>query len=98
MSSGDSATYNLGNSQGYSVLEVIEMARKITGHQIPATETARRSGDPAILIASSKRIGQELGWKAQYDGLETIIGTAWNWHRKEAKRKIQRPDTNSAAS
>jgi UDP-glucose 4-epimerase len=85
MAEGESAVYNLGNSRGYSVREVIELARKMTGHPIPVVETDRRPGDPATLIASSDKIKRELGWKPQYEDLEKIIQTAWRWHQKEAK-------------
>jgi len=69
--------YNLGNGQGFSVKQVIECARRITGHPIPAVVEPRRAGDPAILIASSERIRDELGWQPRYPGLEEIIGSAW---------------------
>jgi len=84
----DSAVFDLGNSKGYSVREVIELARKITGHPIPAEETARRGGDPAVLVAGSEKIKRELGWRPRYENLETIIETAWRWHRREAKRVL----------
>ncbi len=80
-----SAAYNLGNSKGYSVREVIEVARSVTGHAIPAMEAARRPGDPAVLVAGSEKIKKELGWKPRFDSLETIIKTAWSWHREEAE-------------
>ncbi|MDP9353353.1 MAG: UDP-glucose 4-epimerase GalE [Chloroflexota bacterium] len=76
-----SRTYNLGNGRGYSNLEVVETARKVTGHPIPCEMGPRRPGDPAVLVASSERIRSELGWKPQYSDLETIVGTAWEWHR-----------------
>lgn len=76
-----SRVYNLGNGQGFTVKEVIEMAREITGRPIPAQVTARRPGDPAVLIASSDRIRQELGWQPQYSNLRDIIGSAWRWHQ-----------------
>jgi UDP-glucose 4-epimerase len=84
MSGGDSSVYNLGNNRGYSVREVIELARKVTGKPIPAIEADKRPGDPAVLIASSDKIKEALGWKPQYEDLETIIKTAWVWHWKEA--------------
>jgi UDP-glucose 4-epimerase len=84
LSGGDSAVYNLGNNKGYSVREVIELARKVTGKPIPAIEADKRPGDPAILIASSDKIKENLGWKPEYEDLETIIKTAWKWHQKEA--------------
>ncbi len=79
---GESAIYNLGNGNGYSVKEVIEMMRMVTGKRIPVTESNRRPGDPARLVASSKKIMGELGWKPRYADLETIVETAWEWHRK----------------
>lgn len=82
-----SAIYNLGNNRGYSVREVIECARNITGEVIPVVETDRRPGDPAILVADSHRIRTELGWAPQYEDLAAIVGTAWNWHRREAGRE-----------
>ena len=74
--------YNLGNGSGFSVLQVIEAARRVTGHPIPAEVVARRPGDPAILIASSEKIGRELGWKPRHTNLEGIIASAWEWHQK----------------
>jgi UDP-glucose 4-epimerase len=84
---GDNSVYNLGNSTGYSVKQVIDTARKITGHAIPAVTVARRAGDPAVLVADSSRIRSGLGWKPEYESLEAIIRTAWAWHRKEAAAK-----------
>ncbi|MDU7215723.1 UDP-glucose 4-epimerase GalE [Clostridium sp.] len=78
---GESAIYNLGNGEGFSVKEVIDVARKVTNHPIPAEIASRRSGDPAKLIASSTRAMKELNWKPKYNDLETIISTAWNWHK-----------------
>jgi UDP-glucose 4-epimerase len=75
-----SRTYNLGNGQGFSVMEVIETARKVTGRAIPLVMKGRRPGDPAILIASSEKIRAELGWKPQFPNLEQIIQSAWDWH------------------
>ena len=77
--------YNLGNATGYSVTQVIETARAITGHAIPAVTTGRRPGDPAILIADSSHIRDELGWRPAFENLGDIIRSAWNWHRKEAQ-------------
>lgn len=78
---GESDIFNLGNGVGYSVREVIETARKVTGHPIPATETSRRAGDPARLVASSEKAKSALGWKPVHDSLEEIIASAWNWHK-----------------
>ena len=82
LASRDRLVYNLGNGQGFSIREVIEVARRVTGHPIPAVETARRPGDPAILVASSARIQRELGWRPQYASLEAIIASAWEWHQR----------------
>lgn len=76
-----SVRYNLGNGAGYSVKQVIEAARRVSGHAIPMTVGPRRPGDPPVLVASSERIKQELGWRPRYADLETIVETAWNWHR-----------------
>jgi UDP-glucose 4-epimerase len=73
---------NLGNGQGFSVREVIESARRVTGHTIPAEVHARRPGDPAVLVASSQKAMRELGWKPRYTHLDEIIRTAWIWHQK----------------
>lgn len=75
-----SNVYNLGNGQGFSVKEVIETVRKVTGHPIPVRIEPRRAGDPAILIASSERARQELGWQPKYAELTSIIDSAWKWH------------------
>jgi len=78
---GESNTYNLGNGNGFSVKEVIETARKVTGHEIPAEIAPRRGGDPAKLVASSEKAINELGWKPRFNSLEQIIETAWKWHQ-----------------
>ena len=79
---GESYIFNLGNGVGFTVKEVIECARKVTGHPIPAISAPRRAGDPAQLVASSEKAKNILGWNPQYDDLETIIASAWNFHRK----------------
>ena len=66
---------------GFTVKEVVETARKVTEHPIPAKEEPRRAGDPSMLIASSAKAREVLGWNPQYADLETIIGTAWKWHK-----------------
>ncbi len=73
--------YNLGNGKGYSVREVIETAREITGHSIPVEETDRRPGDSPRLVASSEKIRNELGWEPQIPDLKDIIHSAWSWHQ-----------------
>ena len=77
----ESNIFNLGNGNGYSVKEVIDVARKVTNHDIPAKLEERRSGDPAVLIASSDKAKEVLGWKPEYDSLERIIEDAWRWHK-----------------
>ncbi len=77
--------YNLGNGQGYSVLEVINAAKKVTGITMPVSIGPRRAGDPAVLVASSALAKKELGWKPQFPELESIIESAWNWLRKFPK-------------
>ena len=76
-----SGVYNLGNGRGFSVKEVIETVRDVTGQPIQADISPRRSGDPAILIASPERAIRELNWKPKYDNLHTIVETAWKWHK-----------------
>ena len=79
---GRSDVFNLGNGNGFSVREVMPTAKKVTGFDITCLESARRPGDPAILIGSSEKIRNNLGWHAAYKSLEEIIGTAWRWHKK----------------
>lgn len=74
--------FNLGNGNGYSVKEVVETARRVTGHPIPAELAERRPGDPAVLVASSKRIKEVLNWRPKFESLEKIIEDAWRFHRK----------------
>ncbi|MGI6153402.1 MAG: UDP-glucose 4-epimerase GalE [Christensenellaceae bacterium] len=77
---GKSDIFNLGNGVGFTVKEVVEAARKITGHSIPCIESARREGDPAKLIAASEKAASVLGWRPKHAGLDSIIGSAWKWH------------------
>lgn len=77
-----SGIYNLGSGTGFTVKEVIEAARKVTGHPIPTVITPRRGGDPARLVASSEKAKEELGWKPQYTDLEDMIGSAWRWFQE----------------
>jgi UDP-glucose 4-epimerase len=74
--------YNIGNGQGFSVREVVESARRVTGHPIPVVEEPRRPGDPAVLVASSRKIIEELGWKPRYSSLDEIVRSAWLWHQQ----------------
>ena len=81
MNGGESDIFNLGNGVGYSVKEVIETARKVTGHPIPAKEEARRAGDPARLVASGEKARKILGWEPEIKDLADIISSAWKWHK-----------------
>jgi UDP-glucose 4-epimerase len=74
--------YNIGNGQGFTVLEVIEAVRRVTGRPIAVEECERRAGDPAVLVASSEKIKLELGWKPQFAELDKIIASAWEWHQR----------------
>ncbi|OPZ84245.1 MAG: UDP-glucose 4-epimerase [bacterium ADurb.Bin429] len=78
---GEVRVFNLGNAEGFSVKQVIQTCREVTGHPIPARVTPRRPGDPARLVASSAKAIQELGWRPRYPRLRTIIEHAWNWHK-----------------
>jgi len=78
----ESGPLNVGTGKGYSVREVIEMAKSVTGIAIPTVEAARRPGDPAILVAKVDRIKSLLGWRSHYSDLQTIIETAWQWHKR----------------
>ena len=79
---GKSDIFNLGNGVGFSVKEVIEAARRVTGHAIPVQISERREGDPARLVASSQKAKNVLGWKPRYHQLEEMVETAWRWHRR----------------
>lgn len=74
--------FNLGNGKGFSVREVIESVKKVTGKEFKVTETPRREGDPAVLIGSAKKAHQLLGWTPKYDDIDDIVSTAWGWHKK----------------
>ena len=82
---GTQGFYNLGNGDGYSVRQVIEMCEKVTGKKIPSVEKPRRPGDPPKLVAAAEKAVRELGWKPQYPKLEDIVTSAWNWHKKHPK-------------
>ncbi len=81
----DSLVYNVGSGRGFSVREVIEAARRISGRPIPVIESARRPGDPPRLVASSDRIRRDLGWKPQHSELDDMVASAWEWHRTHPK-------------
>lgn len=82
---GQNNIFNLGNGVGFTVKEVIDVARRVTGHAIPAEIALRRAGDPAQLVASSEKAKLVLEWRSQYNDLETIISSAWNWHSTHPK-------------
>lgn len=88
LSTRDKLVYNLGNGQGFTVRQVVESARRITGHPIPVDEEPRRPGDPAILIASSAKIASELGWQPQYAELDDIVRSAWTWHQQRYAKAV----------
>lgn len=81
LNGGKNDVFNLGNGVGFTVREVIDVARKVTGHPIPAEVSPRRAGDPAQLIASSEKAKAVLGWNPRYNSLEAIVSTAWSWHK-----------------
>jgi UDP-glucose 4-epimerase len=78
----DRVIFNIGNGQGFTVREVIDSVRRVTGKEIPVEECARRDGDPAVLVAGSEKIKKELGWKPNFADLDAIIASAWQWHQK----------------
>ena len=78
--------YNLGNGVGFTVREIVEAVRRVTGHPIPVVEEPRRPGDPAVLIASSAKIAKELGWKPEHTDIEDIVRSAWEWHQQRYQR------------
>ena len=78
---GQATAYNLGNGSGFSVREVIEVCRAVTGHEIPAEVADRRKGDPPVLVADTTKIRDELGWEPRHRELEDIVRSAWKWHR-----------------
>ena len=86
---GKSEIFNLGNGVGFSVKEVIETAKKVTGMDIKTVEAKRRAGDPAVLIASSEKIIKELNWKPQFSDLDQILATAWKWHKNHPDGYLQ---------
>lgn len=81
LSDGHSRAYNLGNGEGHSVLQVLELARQITQHPIPVVYAPRRAGDLPVLVADNTRIKTQLGWQPRYNDMRTIVETAWDWHR-----------------
>lgn len=83
MSGQSSQAYNLGNGNGFSVQEVIDAAKQVTGRNIPVQHTPRRAGDPARLVADATQARQKLGWQPQYADLATIVQHAWAWEQKQ---------------
>jgi len=73
--------FNLGNSSGYSVLEVIRAVEQVTGIKVPYSVGMRRAGDPAVLVVSAEKVRLELGWMTQFAELEQTVESAWRWHR-----------------
>ncbi|SKA85319.1 UDP-glucose 4-epimerase [Paucidesulfovibrio gracilis DSM 16080] len=86
---GETRAFNLGNGNGHSVREVVDAAREVTGRDIPVQEAARRPGDSPVLVASSKRARTELGWRPAHGDLESIIRSAWDWHRKDCRAPVR---------
>ncbi|HVG20134.1 MAG TPA: UDP-glucose 4-epimerase GalE [Blastocatellia bacterium] len=95
---GESKTYNLGNGSGFSVLEVIESARRVTNRPLPTRVAPRRPGDPGVLVANSARARQELGWMPVHSELDTIIESAWKWHISHPGGYESRDDVMGAPS
>ena len=81
LAGGGPRTYNLGSQHGFSVREVIDKAKQVTGVDFPVVEAPRRAGDPAVLVASSAKFQQDFPWQPRYSDLDTILRTAWDWHR-----------------
>jgi len=90
-----SAAYNLGNNQGFSVRQIIDTAERVTGRPIAVTTGARRAGDPAVLVADSRKAIAELGWRPQYQLLDLIVGHAWAWEQKRARDATNHPRRGS---
>ena len=95
---GHHRIFNLGSGTGYSVAEVIAMCRKVTGHPIPAQVSGRRPGDPAVLVASSEKISQELGWQPAHTDLETIVRDAWTFSSQLGSRAHSAPSQPDQSS
>ena len=86
LASRDRMIYNIGNGQGFSVREIVEAVRRVTGKPIAVVEEPRRPGDPAVLIASSAKITEELGWKPEHDSIDAIVASAWDWQQQRYQR------------
>ena len=85
LAGGDSARYNLGNGNGYSVREVIDAVRRVTGHPVPVVTGARREGDPPVLVADASAARAALGWQPRYPALDAIVAHAWAWEQRRAR-------------
>ena len=86
---GASRAYNLGNGDGYSVREVLETVREVTGRPVPLRSAPRREGDPARLVADAARARRELGWRPEFAALDAIVGHAWNWERRRKTAAVR---------
>ena len=84
-----SNNFNLGNGEGFSVKQIIDVAKKVTGKDIAVNYTDKRDGDPAVVIGSYEKIEKYLGWKPEFNNIEDIIETAWNWHKKRYKTPLK---------
>ena len=82
---GEHLICNLGNGNGFSVREVVETVRRVTGHPLPVVESPRRPGDPPLLVAGSQKIRSDLGWEPRFPTLEEIVTSAWEWRRKNPR-------------
>jgi len=96
LSSRDQLIYNLGSGSGFSVREVVQSARRVTSKTIKEVETARRPGDPAVLVASSEKIRRELGWKPRYPNLDDIVASAWEWMQQHPQGYAELAGTRSS--
>ena len=92
MAGGGPRTYNLGSQSGFSVREVIDQARRVTGVDFPVVEAIRRAGDPAVLVASSAQFQRDFPWQPRYSDIHTILRTAWNWHHNHPDGYAERRD------
>ncbi|HWY69519.1 MAG TPA: UDP-glucose 4-epimerase GalE [Terriglobales bacterium] len=96
LGSRDQLIYNLGSGTGFSVREVVQSARRVTGKTVKEVETARRPGDPAVLVASSEKIRRELGWKPKYPNLDDIVASAWEWMQQHPQGYVELASTRSS--
>jgi len=85
-----SNNFNLGNGEGFSVKQIIDVAKKVTGKQIKVNYTEKRNGDPATVVGSYQKIEEVLGWKPVFNNIDDIISTAWNWHLKRHQIKVKK--------